>query len=193
LLQAQWVRILARSVESGAGGWTRSVPNNAAMSIDQLGDHCKVRTSFFVATLQSHSKPASDAKWTCNVVLTVLSARQRGAKQPAKLFTTPTPPRSASSATSNCDLTYRRGVRRPSLLPERRSPKKKIEQLDDLVSRATAAQEKDEPEVVSSLLLKALKLAPVRRQRFSTTALICLFDAKVLTLLRIATGEQRTR
>ena len=96
----------------------------------------------------------------------------------------------APSVVANLGITGRNSLFSPR---PRRSPKKKIEQLGDLVSRATAAQEKDEPEVVSSLLLKALKSAPVRRQRFSTTALICLFDAKVLTLLRIATGEQRTR
>lgn len=36
--------------------------------------------------------------------------------------------------------------------------------MDDLVSQAKAAQERDEPGVISSLLLSALKLAPVRRQ-----------------------------
>jgi len=83
-------------------------------------------------------------------------------KRTAKLFATSTLPKSASSARCTYDLSYRR---RPSPSTQR-PPRALSERLGDLVSQASAAQEKDDPERVSVLLLEALKLAPVRCQPY---------------------------
>lgn len=108
------------------------------------------------------------ARLPCNPRPASRTERQGGAdgftdvfERTAKLFATPTPPRSPSSRL-RCgrDLSYR-GRSRASPSPEKHS-RATMQQFDELCYKASAAQDRDEPGVVSSLLLEALKLAPVR-------------------------------